>query len=69
MQGLYKIDKAMPRRQSHLNPQVTQLYKDFLGEPNSHLAHELLHTHYSDRSKVQKESITATKNKLTLTDI
>jgi len=69
MQGLYNIDKAMPRRQSHLNPQVTQLYQDFLGEPNSHLAHDLLHTHYSDRSKVQKESITATKKKLTLTDI
>jgi len=40
----------MPRRQSHLNPQVRKLYDDFLGEPNSHKAHELLHTHYSDRS-------------------
>jgi ferredoxin hydrogenase gamma subunit len=49
-QGLYAIDKAMPRRQSHLNPQVTKLYEEFLGEPNSHKAHELLHTHYSDRS-------------------
>ncbi|MBQ9105142.1 MAG: iron hydrogenase small subunit [Mailhella sp.] len=49
-QGLYNIDKAMPRRQSHLNPQVKALYDDFLGEPNSHKAHELLHTHYSDRS-------------------
>ena len=49
-QGLYAIDREMPRRQSHLNPQVRKLYDDFLGEPNSHKAHELLHTHYSDRS-------------------
>ena len=67
-QGLYAIDKSMPRRQSHLNPQVTKLYEDFLGEPNSHKAHDLLHTHYTDRSKVQKESITSAKKKLTLTD-
>jgi ferredoxin hydrogenase gamma subunit len=67
--GLYTIDKAMPRRQSHRNPQITQLYDTFLGEPNSHKAHDLLHTHYSDRSTVQSKSIAATKEKLTLTDI
>ncbi len=66
--GLYAIDSHMPRRQSHNNPQVISLYKDYLGEPNSHKAHELLHTHYTDRSKVQTESISATKKKLTLTD-
>ncbi|WP_418765753.1 [FeFe] hydrogenase, group A [Mailhella sp.] len=66
--GLYAIDSAMPHRQSHNNPQVISLYKDYLGEPNSHKAHELLHTHYTDRSKVQTESISATKKKLTLTD-
>ncbi len=58
----------MPRRQSHNNPQIIRLYEDFLGEPNSHKAHDLLHTHYTDRSKVQTESISATKKKLTLTD-
>ncbi len=67
-QGLFTIDKNMPRRQSHNNPQIIRLYEDFLGEPNSHKAHELLHTHYTDRSKVQTESISATKKKLTLTD-
>ena len=25
------------------------LYRDYLGEPNSHKAHELLHTHYTER--------------------
>ena len=66
--GLYAIDSHMPRRQSHNNPQVIRLYDEYLGEPNSHKAHDLLHTHYSDRSKVQTESISATKKKLTLTD-
>ena len=67
-QGLYAIDSHMPRRQSHNNPQIKKLYEEFLGEPNSHKAHDLLHTHYSDRSKIQTETITATKKKLTLTD-
>ena len=66
--GLFTTDNKMPRRQSHNNPQIKKLYAEFLGEPNSHKAHELLHTHYTDRSKVQTESITATKKKLTLTD-
>ena len=67
-QGLYAIDSHKPRRQSHNNPQVVKLYEEYLGEPKSHKAHELLHTHYTDRSKVQTESISATKKKLTLTD-
>lgn len=33
-------------RRSHENEAVNQLYKEFLGEPLSHRAHELLHTHY-----------------------
>ena len=68
-QGLYNIDKMMPRRQSHNNPQVKQLYADFLGEPNSHKAHDLLHTHYTDRSRANSSSIADTRKKLTLTDI
>ena len=68
-QGLYKLDKSMPRRQSHNNPQVKQLYADFLGEPNSHKAHDLLHTHYSDRSRAESSSIADTRKKVTLTDI
>ncbi len=66
--GLFTADNKMPRRQSHNNPQIKKLYEEFLGEPNSHKAHELLHTHYTDRSKVQTETISATKKKLTLTD-
>ena len=58
----------MPRRQSHKNPQVKKLYEDFLGEPNSHKAHELLHTAYSDRSETPSQTIFANKQRLTLTD-
>ena len=36
-------------RQSHNNPQVKELYEKYLGEPNSHLAHELLHTSHKSR--------------------
>jgi hypothetical protein len=34
---------------SHLNPEVTALYKDYLGEPGSEKAEHLLHTHYHKR--------------------
>ena len=43
---LYKIDRELPLRQSHNNPDVIKLYKDYLGEPCSELAEELLHTTY-----------------------
>ncbi len=49
--ALYEEDELLDTRKSHENPQVQQLYKEFLGEPNSHLAHKLLHTHYHAREK------------------
>ncbi len=48
--ALYADDRSQKIRQSHNNPQIIALYKEFLGEPNSHLAHELLHTSYSGRT-------------------
>lgn len=45
---LYDEDKDLPLRQSHNNPQIQDLYKDYLGEIGGHRAHELLHTHYND---------------------
>ena len=44
--ALYLEDERQAYRQSHNNPQIKQLYADYLGEPNSHKAHELLHTTY-----------------------
>ncbi len=49
--SIYAQDAAMKMRKSHENPAVQQLYKEFLGEPNSHKAHEILHTSYVPRSK------------------
>ena len=49
--ALYSEDERQAIRQSHNNPQLQALYKEFLGEPNSHLAHELLHTSYNKNRK------------------
>ncbi len=47
---LYKADaEKLEYRKSHDNPIVKKVYEEFLGEPNSHKAHELLHTHYVKR--------------------
>lgn len=49
---LYSIDKEAPIRQSHNNPDVIKLYKDYLGEVGGEKAEELLHTSYnSDRKQ------------------
>jgi len=42
----------MKNRRSHENESVQKLYKEFLIEPNSHVAHEVLHTTYVDRKKI-----------------
>ncbi|GKT36863.1 iron hydrogenase small subunit, partial [Aduncisulcus paluster] len=47
--ALYEEDSVKELRKSHQNPMIQDLYKNFLGEPNSHKAHELLHTHYKAR--------------------
>lgn len=67
-QGLYSLDRSMPRRQSHNNPQLMAMYNDYLEEPNSHLAHELLHTEYTDRSEAPAQTINENMIRLTLTE-
>lgn len=49
--AIYDEDKDMPIRKSHKNPYIIRLYEEFLGKPNSHKAHELLHTHYVKRDR------------------
>ena len=48
---LYTIDEKSTIRKSHENPTIKKLYKEFLEEPGSHKAHELLHTAYHKRNK------------------
>ena len=54
-QALYSEDERQAARQSHNNKQVQQLYKEFLGEPNSHKAHKLLHTSYKAKERFPEE--------------
>ena len=54
-EGLYKYDHDKKLRRSHENPLVNTIYKEFLGEPGSHKAHELLHTHYIPTKKYRTE--------------
>jgi len=51
MKALYEIDTNMKNRFSFENESVKALYKEFLIEPNSHVAHEILHTEYFNRQK------------------
>lgn len=46
---LYDKDKFKTVRRSHLNKDIITLYKDFLIEPGSTIAHKLLHTKYNSR--------------------
>ena len=41
--------QAKAIRKSHENPAIKQLYKEYLGEPGSKKAHEILHTTYVKR--------------------
>ncbi len=49
--ALYSEDERATLRKSHENPDIKLLYSEFFGEPGSHKAHELLHTHYTKRDK------------------
>lgn len=47
----YREDEGMKFRKSHENPEVKAIYEEFLGEPNGHKSHKLLHTYYTERKK------------------
>lgn len=49
LKGIYSEDESKTLRKSHENPSIKQLYENFLEYPNSHVSHELLHTHYVKR--------------------
>lgn len=61
--SVYKQDAAMKYRKSQDSPAIKKIYKDFLHEPCGHVSHELLHTHYHDRSAALK-ALTAKGAKL-----
>lgn len=53
-EALYKADAENPKRKSHENEAIKLLYKEYLGEPGSHKAHEVLHTTYVARPMFKK---------------
>jgi iron-only hydrogenase group A len=50
IQAIYKEDEGKVLRKSHENPEVLQIYQEFLEKPVSHLSHKLLHTKYHERN-------------------
>lgn len=46
---LYELDRNCKIRFSHENEEVQKLYEEFLGKPNSHTAHELLHVNHMEK--------------------
>jgi iron-only hydrogenase group A len=57
IKALYEIDAEMACRRSHDNEAVKTIYKEFFKEPNSHKSHEILHTTYTDRKELLKNSV------------
>ena len=52
IQAIYKEDEGKKLRKSHENPEVAQIYEEFLGKPLGEKSHHLLHTHYEARERV-----------------
>ncbi|KXS48265.1 NAD(P)-dependent iron-only hydrogenase catalytic subunit [Halanaerobium congolense] len=49
MEAIYEIDTNKKLRKSHENPYIIKLYKEYLENPGSEIAHKLLHTKYKVR--------------------
>jgi iron-only hydrogenase group A len=52
IEAIYREDEGKAYRQSHENPAVQTLYKEFLDKPLSEKSHHLLHTEYQKKPKV-----------------
>jgi iron-only hydrogenase group A len=50
--AIYREDESKKLRKSHENPQVQELYREFLGQPLSEKSHHLLHTKYTPRQRM-----------------
>jgi iron-only hydrogenase group A len=48
--AIYDEDEGKKMRKSHDNPQIRQIYQEFLEKPLGEKSHQLLHTHYQRRN-------------------
>ncbi|HPU23383.1 MAG TPA: NADH-dependent [FeFe] hydrogenase, group A6 [Candidatus Kapabacteria bacterium] len=60
--GIYDCDKMLQLHKSQENPYVADLYKNILKEPNSEVAHNLLHTHYKSRKRIKEGAMELISN-------
>lgn len=51
MKAIHEEDRQKPLRRSYENPSIQRIYSEFLGEPGSEKAHELLHTSYNSHAE------------------
>ena len=58
--GLYQADKMLDLHNPQENHFVTECYTSRLGTPGSHVAHELLHTHYHHRRRGSNDDLALT---------
>ena len=54
-QALYEADKSLPVRKSHESEAVKTVYAEYFEHPGSHIAHEVLHTHYVARGLYEEK--------------
>ena len=52
IQAIYQEDEGKKLRKSHENPEIKQIYEEFLGKPLGEKSHHLLHTSYTIRDRV-----------------
>ncbi|MBN1767928.1 MAG: iron hydrogenase small subunit [Prolixibacteraceae bacterium] len=50
IEAIYKEDEGKTIRKSHMNPEIVQIYEEFLKKPLGSISHSLLHTHYHERN-------------------
>ena len=58
---IYMIDAQSPVKKSQNNPTIMKMYDDWLGQPNSKIAHYALHTHYGHSKRIKGMDITDAK--------
>ncbi len=54
-EAIYKVDRYKDLRISHKNRMIEELYDNYLGEFGSIKAHEILHTSFKHRPKINQE--------------
>jgi ferredoxin hydrogenase gamma subunit len=66
---MFAIDHNARVRQSHNNPQVKTLYKNYLEKPCSEKAHHLLQTYYTDRQIEMVRTVKDVWNEITMSTV